>query len=139
METKPVVREFDYSYSRQGIRNKGGIPRGLYYIEAKEERSAKTSPWSHGVRTSPWGDYSWTLHPDEETNVRERSGFFIHGGLDFNTRGCIDLQRGDTKFQKYFVATKLSSIYVYVKYDKVRVTIREQRPKVYNIFPRYMP
>ena len=32
-ETKQ--REFDYSYSRQGIQNKGGIPWGLYHIEAK--------------------------------------------------------------------------------------------------------
>ena len=134
-----VVREFDYSYSRQGIRKKGGIPWGLYHIEAKEERSAKTSPWSHIVKSSGWGNYAWTLHPDEDTDIRQRDGFFIHGGLDFNTGGCIDLQEGDTKFQKYFVSTGLSSIYVYVKYDKVRVTIREQRPRVYNISPGYMP
>ena len=134
-----VVREFDYSYSRQGIENKGGIPWGLYHIEAKEERSAKTSPWSHVVKSRGWGNYAWTLHPDEETNVRERSGFFIHGGLDFNTMGCIDLQEGETKFQKYFVSTGLSSIYVYVKYDKERVTIREQRPKVYSSPSLYMP
>jgi len=134
-----VEREFDYSYSRQGIENEGGIPWGLYHIEAKEERSAKTSPWSHIMKSSGWGRYAWTLHPDDDTDIRERSGFFIHGGLDFNTGGCIDLQEGDTKFQKYFVSTGLSSIYVYVKYDKVRVTIREQRPRVYNISPGYMP
>ena len=132
-----VVREFDYSYTRQGIIGKGGIPVGLYHIEAKEERSVKTSPWSHTVKSSGWGNYAWTLHPDEDTDVRKRTGFFIHGGLDFNTGGCIDLQEGDTKFQKYFVSTGLSSIYVYVKYDKVRVTIREQRTKVYSL-PLYM-
>ena len=130
-----VVREFDYSYSRQGIRKKGGIPWGLYHIEAKEERSAKTSPWSHIVKSSGWGNYAWRLHPDEGTDVRKRTNLFLHGGLDFGSAGCIDLQEGETKFQKYFVSTKLSSIYVYVKYDKVRVTIREQRPKVYNISP----
>ena len=124
---RTVEREFDYSYSRQGVRNKGAIPWGLYYIEEKEERSAKTSPWSHGVRTNPWGDYSWTLHPDEGTDVRGRTGFFIHGGSDFNTKGCIDLQRGDAVFQKYFVSTGLSSIYIYVKYEKERVKIREKK------------
>jgi len=134
-----VVREFDYSYSRQGIRNKGGIPWGLYHIEAKEERSAKTSPWSHVAKSRGWGNYAWTLHPDKDTDIRKRSGFFIHGGLDFNTMGCIDLQEGETKFQKYFVSTGLSSIYVYVKYDKERVTIREQRPKVYSSPSLYMP
>ena len=133
---RTIEREFDYSYSRQGIENKGGIPWGLYHIEAKEERSAKTSPWSHGVRTSPWGDYSWTLHPDKDTDVRKRTGFFIHGGEEFNTRGCIDLQRGDAKFQKYFVSTGLSSIYVYVKYDKERVKIQEKRETIdYPLYP----
>ena len=68
-----------------------------------------------------------------------RSGFFIHGGSDFNTRGCIDLQEGETKFQQYFVSTGLSSIYVYVKYDKERVVIQEKKPKVYIDFPPYMP
>ena len=134
-----VEREFDYSYSRQGIRNKGGIPVGLYHIKAKEERSAKTSPWTHIVKSSGWGNYAWTLHPDEDTDIRQRDGFFIHGGLDFGSAGCIDLQEGDTNFQKYFVSTRLSSIYVYVKYDKERVTIREQRPKVYSSPSLYMP
>ena len=133
---RTIEREFDYSYSRQGIKNEGGIPWGLYHIEAKEERSAKTSPWSHGVRTSPWGDYSWTLHPDEDTDVRKRTGFFIHGGAEFNTRGCIDLQRGDTKFQKYFASTGLASIYVYVKYDRERVKIKEKRETIdYPLYP----
>jgi len=133
---RTIEREFDYSYSRQGIENKGGIPWGLYHIEAKEERSAKTSPWSHGVRTSPWGDYSWTLHPDKDTDVRKRTGFFIHGGEEFNTRGCIDLQRGDAKFQKYFASTGLSSIYVYVKYDRARVKIQEKRETIdYPLYP----
>jgi hypothetical protein len=69
-------------------------------------------------------------------NRREvRSGFFIHGGLDFNTKGCIDLQEGDKRFQNFFVSTKLSSIYVYVKYEQERVTIREKKPKVYTSSP----
>ena len=126
MVYKTIEREFDYSYARQGEENKGGIPQGLYYIWAAEERSVKTSPWSHGVRTSPWGDYSWTLHPDEDTDVRKRTGLFIHGGLEFNTRGCIDLQRGVGKFRDYFVSTERSYIYVYVKYESERVKIREK-------------
>jgi len=130
-----VEREFDYSYSRQGIKNEGGIPWGLYHIKAKEERSAKTSPWSHIIKSSGWGRYAWTMHPDGKTNIRGRSGFFIHGGLDFGSAGCIDLQEGDTKFQKYFVSSKLAFIYIYVKYEKERVTIREKRPKVYTTSP----
>jgi len=122
---KTIEREFDYSYARQGVSNEGGIPRGLYYIEAREERSIKTSPWHHGVKTGSWGDYSWTIHPAPGTDVRGRSGFFVHGGAEFNTRGCIDLQGGVAKFRDYFVSTGLSYIYIYVEYEKERVKIRE--------------
>ena len=67
------------------------------------------------------------MHPDEDTDIRERSGFFVHGGYEFNTKGCIDLQRGDTAFQKYFVSTKLPLIYIYVSYEKERVKIQERK------------
>jgi len=134
-EDETVEREFDYSYSRQGMIDEGGIPIGLYYIEAKEERSAKTSPWSHIIKSRGWGNYAWRLHPDEGTDVRKRTNFFLHGGLDFGSAGCIDLQEGDTKFQKYFVSLRTASIYIYVKYEKERVTIREERPKVYTTSP----
>ena len=130
-----IEREFDYSYARQGIINEGGIPVGLYYIGAKEERSAKTSPLSHGAEFFAWGYYAWRLHPDEDTDERGRTNFFIHGGSDFNTRGCIDLQKGDIDFQKYFVSTKLSSIYVYVKYKNERVMMNEKRIRYYTTMP----
>ena len=125
--SKIIEREFDYSYSRQGVKEKGGIPQGLYHIEEKEERSAKTSPLSHRARASSWGSYSWTMHPDKDTDIRKRTGFFVHGGAEFNTRGCIDLRRGDTAFQKYFVSTKLPLIYIYVSYEKERVKIQERK------------
>jgi hypothetical protein len=118
---KTEEQEFDYSYSRQGMKDTGGIPQGLYYIEAKEERSAITSPWSHVVRKKGWGDYSWSLHPVTNTNVRERSGFFIHGGSVFGSAGCIDLQKNDKVFKKFFDLTNLSSLYIYVRYDKIKI------------------
>lgn len=130
---KTVERVFDYSYSRQGLANEGGIPTGLYYIETKEERSIRTSPLSHGLRSPSWGTYSWTLHPDEDTDTRHRSGFFIHGGSSFNTKGCIDLQRGDVKFQEYFASTNKSSIYIYVKYEKEKIKIQEKKTEI--IYP----
>lgn len=130
-----IEREFDYSYSRQGIAKKGGIPRGVYYIEVKEERSARTSPWSHVVKSSGWGNYSWSLHPDRDTDTRGRGGFFIHGGSDFGSAGCIDLRRGDTEFQKYFTSTNMASMYVYVRYEKERVKVQEKKYTTHMTMP----
>ena len=134
--SETIEREFDYSYSRQGERNIGGIPQGLYYVESKEQRSAKTSPWSHIVKSSGWGNYSWPLHPNKTSDTRKRSGFFIHGGSDFGSAGCIDLQKKDSVFQKYFDSTGLSFIYVCVNYETPNVKIQEKKYKAYPIIPR---
>jgi len=112
-----VEREFDYSYSRQGIRNKGGIPWGLYHIEAKEERSAKTSPWSHIVKSSGWGNYAWRLHPDEGTDVRKRTNFFLHGGLDFNTGGVHRFARERYEISKILCFNR---IIVHIRLCQIR-------------------
>ena len=130
-----IDREFDYSYSRQGERNIGGIPQGLYHIEAEEKRSAQTSPWSHIAKSSGWGNYSWSLHPDKDTDIRGRSNFFIHGGTDFGSAGCIDLQKNDAVFEKYFTTTELPSIYVYVSYEEERVKIQEEKYRTYMTTP----
>ena len=134
--SETVKRKFDYSFARQGEKNIGGIPEGLYYIEAKEKRSAVTSPWSHIIKSAGWGNYSWSLHPDKDTNTRKRGGFFIHGGSNFGSAGCIDLQKKDSAFQKYFSSIKLPSIYVYVNYDKRTVETQEKKYKIYPVIMR---
>ncbi|MCQ2353409.1 MAG: DUF2778 domain-containing protein [Victivallaceae bacterium] len=105
-------RKFDYSSERQGVPNTGGIPCGLYYIKATEERSASTSPWSHIVKSKSWGSYSWVLHPCKETDTRNRGNFFIHGGDEFGSGGCIDLRKEDERFKNYFSSTEASVIYI---------------------------
>jgi hypothetical protein len=90
--------KFDYSVERQKLRDVGPVPAGEYYIEKCEERSASTSPYSHIVKRSAWGDYSWSLHAEPTTQTYGRNGFFIHGGSRWGSKGCIDLESGDTQF-----------------------------------------
>lgn len=108
----------------------------MYYILSQEERTAFTSPYSHIVKTKGWGDYSWSLHPVDGYDMRGRGNFFIHGGDDFGSAGCIDLQKNDGVFQKYFSSTKFSSIYVYVNYSEENVEIAEKKMRGYPIMLR---
>ena len=132
---KTSYRTFDYSYDRQGMKNEGGIPHGLYYIISEEERSAYSSPISHLSGYSSWGKYSWSLHPDKNTNLRNRSGFFIHGGSEFGSGGCIDLRRQDRAFRDYLLSTGLKMLHVYVYYAKKTVHTVEKRSMNYPVLP----
>lgn len=116
---------FDYSVARQKLRNVGPIPEGAYYIENCEERCARTSPYSHIIKWSAWGDYSWSLHAEPETQTYGRSGFFIHGGNRWGSAGCIDLESGDSKLHDLFKGIGNSEccfIPVTVKYDVQQAT-----------------
>ena len=116
---------FDYSYERQGMKNTGGIPSGLYYIKKSEERSLYTSPYSHGLKRSAWGSYSWTLHPATGTNTRNRGGFFIHGGNEYGSAGCIDLKNKDVEFKKYLESISQEKIYIFVDYPQQNINISD--------------
>ncbi len=135
MVTETATREFNYSHEQQGKKNIGGLPVGLYYILSEEERSAFTSPFSHVVKSAGWGDYSWSLHPVDGYDMRGRGSFFVHGGREYGSAGCIDLQKNDGVFRKYFLSTKLSSLYVYVSYSEENVEIAEKKIRVYPIMP----
>ena len=91
---------FSYEGSRQVIVNVGPIPEGSYRFFRSEERNLWTSPYSHGLRRSSWGSYSWSLYPNTGTNTLGRSGFFIHGGSSWGSAGCIDLTCHDKNFQQ---------------------------------------
>jgi hypothetical protein len=44
-----------------------------------------------------WGEYRVPLHPDEGTNTYGRKNFFLHGGEEPGTLGCIDIGNADKR------------------------------------------
>jgi len=121
-----ATRTFNYSYERQGIKKTGGIPEGLYFILRSETRSIMTSPISHFFGRRGWGSYSWSLHPCKKTNTRERSGFFVHGGAESTSAGCIDLREHDMTFNSFLHHYPENKWYVYVNYPEENVTVSEK-------------
>lgn len=75
----------------QGLRNKGPIPSGMWYIS--------------GVKNT--NNAIFRLEPGENTNVLGRDGFLIHGyntSPELDSRGCIILGPNERK--------KLLDIYI---------------------------
>ena len=92
---------FDYSIERQKLKNEGPTPEGSYWIEVDERRSSRTSKYSHILLRKGWGDYSWSLHPEGSTQTYGRGGFFIHGGFNWGSAGCIDIKEGDVRLNEF--------------------------------------
>jgi hypothetical protein len=78
--------------------------------------------WPGG--SSSWGNYRWWPSPDGTTNTFGRSGFSIHGGVAWGSRGCIDLGMGMNEFVNDFKVNALSEkIYLNVKYTTPSISI----------------
>ena len=102
----------------------GPIPTGVYV--ARQEKLQHITPYGlvAGVAnkgTWPGSLYSWgasriRLEASIETNTYNRDGFYIHGGWELGSNGCIDLtsQMGD--FTKWF-ETNGQDLIVNVKYN----------------------
>jgi hypothetical protein len=81
----PVGNEFDYSVTRQQEKDAGPVPEGEYWIVPAELGSPRLAS------AESWGKYRITIHQYPNTNAYGRGGFFIHGGIKFGSKGCIDL------------------------------------------------
>jgi hypothetical protein len=92
-------KEFDYSATRQWAMREGPIPEGTYWVNPDElmttslttfegwAREGTFQDWDEG----PWGSNRVTVHPFDSTATYGRGGFFIHGGVMYQSAGCIDL------------------------------------------------
>lgn len=106
------------------ISSMGPIPTGVYV--ARQEKLQHITPYGlvAGVAnkgTWPGSLYSWgssriSLEASRETDTYNRGGFYIHGGWEPGSNGCIDLtsQMGD--FTKWF-ETNGQDLIVNVKYN----------------------
>jgi len=114
-----IQNRFDYSMSAQQDRNTGAIPEGTYWKQPEELWQNRW--WSPRSRSS-WGNYALSIHPFHSTVTFGRGGFFIHGGDQLGSKGCIDLALSMDRFvQDLMEAISFQpkcSILLRVKYDK---------------------
>lgn len=69
----------------------GPIPPGKYLLYPDEiSKSGLFRNLWHD-----WGRYRVPLHPDKGTNTHGRKNFFLHGGSEPGTAGCIDVGDSD--------------------------------------------
>jgi hypothetical protein len=94
---RPVGASSDYSPERQRMRGEGPIPEGRYWITPSEIWEAGIINWIIG-RTTAWGNFRISIHPYPDTDTFGRGGFFIHGGSEPGSAGCIDLTDQMDKF-----------------------------------------
>lgn len=96
---------FCYCKEIQKRMNEGPIPEGQYWIQLPDlwKRSWKNSIidslFNYDTYQS-WGDFRISIHPFTNTNTYGRGGFFIHGGLNPGSKGCIDLTFSMNQFVK---------------------------------------
>ena len=92
-----VVGNYNYTSGIDGVTDpsipwQGPIPPGSYTLNPNE---ISRGGWLRSL-TGDWGNYRVPLHPDSNTNTYNRDGFFLHGGVDPGSAGCIDVGLYDT-------------------------------------------
>ncbi len=132
VDNKPVIswnavsgRPGYQSPEYQDQKSTGPIPEGTYV--ARQEKLQHITPYGlivgiGNIGTWPGSLYSWgssriSLEASKETNTYNRGGFYIHGGWEPGSNGCIDLtsQMGD--FTKWFEKNGHDLI-ITVKYNR---------------------
>ena len=117
---------FTYGKERQMLKNEGPIPEGEYYITPLSENIDdgvqewdKISIWQQMLSSSGkgqwrWGTFAWgqiriPIQPKTKTLINSqgqsvtRANFFIHGGDEAGSAGCIDLWKNNDEFFKTFL------------------------------------
>ena len=91
----------------QYVKKKGTIPEGTYVarqsgLQHYDDYSfvKKLANWKGG--TSDWGRHRVWLEPARSTILKGRDGYSIHGGKEFGSAGCIDLEKKIDDFTKWF-------------------------------------
>ena len=77
----------------------GPIPEGDYSLDPAEISEGN---WLRDL-FGDWGDYRVPLKPVEGTETFDRSGFFLHGGTEPGSAGCIDVGRRDRHIFDYLL------------------------------------
>ena len=133
-------RRFIYTPEQQRLRDHGPLPEGGYWINTCEQAN-KTNAARHDYlfitpRLAPargsWGEYSYPIWPSPCTDVNDSEGnprdkFFVHGGGEFGSKGCIDLAQDMNNFASFVDGVKSANggccyIPINVKYKADEIT-----------------
>lgn len=87
---------FSYTTERQRTPSGGPIPEGTYWINPAEIWELEW--YDFWTDEDGWGKYRVTIHPFTTTVTHGRGGFFIHGGKNPGSAGCIDLTTKISEF-----------------------------------------
>ena len=72
----------------------GPIPKGQYYMFKKELSNPNFIKDIARSTRGDWGDWRIPIHVAGKTRVYGRNGFFMHGGIQDGSAGCIDVGGG---------------------------------------------
>lgn len=98
---RPSGGGFDYTPARQRLEGVGPIPAGVYWLDPTQLVDL-SDRWFYSWRyEEAWGTHRVTLHPFGTTHTFGRGGFFVHGGEQGGSAGCIDLTTGVGSFAKF--------------------------------------
>lgn len=82
------------------LKNKGPTPPGVYYVDPEEVSEVHFISYlkRNLVDWADWGHGRAPIHPAKDTEVFGRDNFFIHGGVDEGSAGCLDIGGNDIEF-----------------------------------------
>jgi hypothetical protein len=108
--------------TRRGMQIYKPIPDGLYFTSPFRDRVERSSE-----EESSWGPVSYRLHESSSTRKKNRQngrdgGFFIHGGNEPGTAGCVEFEDYSMEQGALFEFEKMLQEYgaiieLRVKYD----------------------
>jgi hypothetical protein len=77
----------------------GPIPQGTYFLTPSEFSGVSGLRYilRNRIGLYDWGHWRVPLHPYPGTKTFGRSGFFLHGGNEPGSAGCIDVGHCDAR------------------------------------------
>ncbi|MGD2115203.1 MAG: RHS repeat-associated core domain-containing protein, partial [Acidobacteriota bacterium] len=97
---------------------RGPIPEGTYTLKPTECSGGPIRSIPRRLFFGDWGIYRVPLHPTDDTDTKGRDGFFMHGGEDPGSAGCVDIQDCDTFMCKWANQRPNDQITVRVEYGE---------------------
>jgi hypothetical protein len=92
------IGSYPYTSGETGVTDpsipwKGPIPPGTYTLDPKD---ISKGSFLRDL-TGDWGDFRVPLKATDSTNTFGRDGFFLHGGTDPGSAGCLDVGSRDSE------------------------------------------